>query len=94
MITFYSITKSKQFMNYISNLTEQEIQSRIDEIYSELNDIKQLKANNRLSSEDIEDVSDNYQYNLEWNYAIGEYNFELKELIAASNKFHKMATEE
>lgn len=32
----------------------------------------------RLTSEDIEDVSDNYQYNLEWNELSSELNDELK----------------
>ena len=54
------------------------IEDRINEIEKELQDLKNLKSSNRLTSEDIEDVSDNYQYNLEWNYAISELNDELK----------------
>ena len=58
----------------------QDIEGRIEEIKKELQDLKDLKNSNRLSSEDIEDVSDNYQYHLEWNYATSELNDELKRL--------------
>jgi hypothetical protein len=54
------------------------IQERIEEITKELIELKNLKNSNKISSEDIEDISDNYQYNLEWNYAIAELNDELK----------------
>jgi hypothetical protein len=56
----------------------QDIEVRIEEIEKELKELKTLKSSNRLSSEDIEDVSDNYQYHLEWNCAISELNDELK----------------
>lgn len=56
----------------------QDIEGRLEEIKKELQELKTLKSSNRLSSEDIEDVSDNYQYHLEWNYAISELNDELK----------------
>jgi hypothetical protein len=55
-----------------------DIKDRIIEVEKKLQDLKNLKNSNRLSSEDIEDVSDNYQYHLEWNYAISELNDELK----------------
>jgi hypothetical protein len=55
-----------------------DIEDRIIEVEKKLQDLKNLKNSNRLSSEDIEDVSDNYQYHLEWNYAISELNDELK----------------
>jgi len=54
------------------------IEGRIIEVEKELQDLKQLKSTNRLTSEDIENISDNYQYNLEWNYAISELNDELQ----------------
>ena len=53
------------------------IEERIAEIENELKELKAFKSSNRLSSEDIEDVSDNYQYHLELNYAISELNDEL-----------------
>ena len=56
----------------------QDIKGRIEEIEKELKELRNLKSSNRLSSEDIEDVSDNYQYHLEWNYAISELNDELE----------------
>jgi hypothetical protein len=68
--------------------TEQEIQDRIDVIDREAKEIKALKSSNRLSSEDIEDVSDNYQYNLEWNYLLSELQEERNFLVQERNKFH------
>ena len=53
------------------------IEERIANIENELKELKTFKSSNRLSSEDIEDVSDNYQYHLELNYAISELNDEL-----------------
>ena len=68
--------------------TEQEIQDRIDVIDREAKEIKALKSSNRLSSEDIEDVSDNYQYNLELNYLLSELQEERNFLVQERNKFH------
>ena len=56
----------------------QDIEGRIEEIKKELQELRNLKSSNRLSSEDIENVSDNYQYHLEWKYAISELNDELE----------------
>lgn len=53
------------------------IELRVEEIEKELQDLKNLKNSNRLSSGDVEDVSDNYQYHLEWNQSISELNDEL-----------------
>ena len=53
------------------------IEERIANIENELKELKTFKSSNRLSPEDIEDVSDNYQYHLECNYAISELNDEL-----------------
>ena len=55
----------------------QDIEERVEEIEKELQELKNFKSSNRLSSEDIENVSDNYQYHLECNYAISELNDEL-----------------
>lgn len=68
--------------------TEKEIQDRIEAIDKEAKAIKDLKASNRLSSEDIEDISDNYQYNLEWNYLLSELQEERNFLVQERNKFH------
>ncbi len=73
----------------ISDLTEEQIQQRIDEIDRELKETRDLKKSNRLSDEDIEDVSDNYQYNLEWNYLIDELNAERAQLIQQRNSLHE-----
>lgn len=73
---------------FISEMTEDQIQSRIDEIDNELAEIHRLKKQNRLSLEDIEDVTDNYQYNLEWNYVIDELKDERNQLIQARNSLH------
>lgn len=72
----------------IDDLTEQQTQQRIDEIDKELLEIRDLKRSNRITSEDIEDVSDNYQYHIEWNYAIDELELERKVLIQHRNSFH------
>ena len=55
-----------------------DIEGRINEIEKELTEIQNLRNSNRVSSEDIETVSDNYQYNLEWNELNSELNDELK----------------
>lgn len=73
---------------FIDDLTEQQTQQRINEIDKELLEIRDLKRSNRITSEDIEDVSDNYQYHIEWNYAIDELELERKVLIQHRNSFH------
>lgn len=77
-------------MESMSNWSEDQIQQRIDEIDVEEKEILDLKRTSKLSSEDIEDVSDNYQYNLEWNYALSELRDERKHLIELRNKFHEV----
>ena len=72
----------------IADLTEDQIQERINEIDQEALEIKRLKSSNRISSTDIEDVSDNYQWNLEWNYALSELSDERNMLVQARNQFH------
>jgi len=72
----------------INDLTEEQTQQRIDEIDKELLEIKALKQSNRVTAEDIEDISDNYQYNLEWNYLVDELQAERNELIQHRNSFH------
>lgn len=68
--------------------TEKEIQDRIDQIDKEIIEIKSFKSSNRLSSEDVENVSDNYQYNLECNYLLSELQDEYEYLVQERNKFH------
>lgn len=75
-------------MDFTTEMTEEQITARIDEIYKEQAEIRALKASNRITNEDIEDVSDNYQYNLEWNYALSELKCELDMLIQARNRLH------
>lgn len=55
----------------------QDIEGRIGEIETEMADLRAIKGRNRVTAEDIENVSDNYQYNLEWNYALSELSDEL-----------------
>lgn len=69
--------KPKYFDEMLPYFPE-DIKGKIEEIKKELKELKNLKSSNKLSSEDIEDISDNYQYHLEWNYAISELNDELK----------------
>jgi len=68
---------------------EEVVQERINEIDKELGELRTLKQNNRVTLEDIENVSDNYQYNLEWNYVIDELNDERKYLIEVRNMLHQ-----
>jgi hypothetical protein len=68
--------------------TEKEIQDRLDVIDREVGEIKSFKSSNRLSSEDIENVSDNYQYNLDCNYLLSELQDERDFLVQERNKFH------
>ena len=67
-----------KYFDQMSNHFPNDIDRRIEEIEKELQEIKTLKSSNRLSSDDIEDISDNYQYHLEWNYAISELSDELE----------------
>lgn len=75
-------------MESISTWTEEEIQNRINEIDKEASEIRQLKSNNRLTVEDHEDVSDNYQFHLEWNYLLSELQEERNFLVKERNKVH------
>lgn len=77
-------------MESMSTWSEQQIQERLDEIDKEENEIRQLKRSNSLSTDDVEDVSDRYQYHLEWNYALSELRDERKYLIQLRNKFHEV----
>lgn len=77
-------------MESMSTWSEDQIQQRLNEINIEEKEIFDLKKQNKLSNEDIEDVSDNYQYNLEWNYALSELRDERKYLIQLRNKFHEI----
>jgi hypothetical protein len=88
--------KIKTKYSNISNLktyfmqTEQQIQDRIDEIDREAEEIKALKSRNRVTIEDEEDISDNYQYNLEWNYILSDLQAERNVLIKQRNTFHEV----
>ena len=73
--------------------TEEEIQERINEIDSEIKEISHLRDNNRISSEDIEDISDNYQFHLEWGYALSELRDERAILVEERNKLHMVDME-
>ena len=57
--------------DYLASQTEQELENRLEEITKELFDAPTSK---NLTASDIEDVSDNYQFNLE----LIEYKSELK----------------
>ena len=69
--------KKPKYFDEVQSYLPSNIEERIAEIENELKELKALKSSSRLSSEDIEDVSDNYQYHLECNYAISELNDEL-----------------
>lgn len=69
-------------------MSEQQIQNRLDEIDQDLRETLQLKKSNRPSVEDMEDMSDNYQMNIGWNYYVDELNWERLELIKIRNQFH------
>ena len=70
--------------------TEQQIQDRIDEIDREAQEIRALKSRNRVSMEDEEDISDNYQWNLECNYLLSDLQAERNVLIKQRNTFHEV----
>ena len=57
--------------DYLVSQTEQELENRLKEITEELSNAPTSK---NLTASDIEDVSDNYQFNLE----LSEYKSELK----------------
>lgn len=75
-------------METVSNWTEEQINERIAEIDNEELEIAELKRKNRLTVEDHEDCSDNYQMHLEWGYALAELRDEKKFLIQQRNKLH------
>lgn len=66
-----------------------DINGRITEIEKEISDIWNLKQSSRLSAEDMEDVSDNYQWHLEWNAAISELKDELECLLYHKHILHQ-----
>jgi hypothetical protein len=66
----------------------EDINGRITEIEKEISDIWNLKESSRLSAEDMEDVSDNYQWHLEWNAAISELKDELECLLYHKHIIH------
>ena len=70
--------KQPMYFNEMLPYFPQDIKGRIEEIEKELKELRNLKSSNRLSSEDIENVSDNYQYHLELNYAISDLIDELE----------------
>lgn len=69
--------KKPKYFDEMKSYFPSNIEERIANIENELKELKTLKSSNRLSSEDIEDLTDNYQYRLELNYAISELNDEL-----------------
>jgi hypothetical protein len=69
--------KKPKYFDEMQPYFPSDIEERIRQVEKELQELKDLKSKNRLSLEDIEDVSDNYQYRLEWNYAISELTDEL-----------------
>ena len=77
-------------MENVLQYTEEYIQDRLQEIDTEAAEIRQLKSKNKVTVEDIEDVSDNYQYNLEWNELLMELQHERDFLIQKRNEFHKV----
>ncbi len=70
--------------------TREQIQNRIDEIDKEAQEIRALKSRNRVSMEDEEDISDNYQWNLEWNYLLSDLQAERNVLVKQRNTFHEV----
>jgi 3-hydroxy-3-methylglutaryl CoA synthase len=72
----------------VADLTEIEIQERINEIDAEAAEIRELKRKSKLTVEDYEDVSDNYQMHLEWGYLLSELQEERNFLVQQRNKFH------
>lgn len=72
-----NIVKPKEFDNMQPYLPSN-INERVKEVIKEIEELRILKSSNRLTDEDVEDISDNYQYNLEWNYAMSELRDELE----------------
>ena len=72
----------------IADLSEVELNKRIKDIDQEVLEINELKSNNPVTVEDIEDCSDNYQWNLEWNQLLLELKCERSQLVTERNKFH------
>lgn len=68
----------KYFQEMIAFLptTKEELEQKVIEINSSIKEINNSKK--RLSSDDIENVSDAYQFNLEANYELSELKDTLK----------------
>lgn len=66
-----------------TQITEAVLSVRLNEVLKQISAIMRLKSAAPLTSEDIEDVSELYQYYLEWNEALDELRREAKELSEA-----------
>lgn len=67
-----------KYFDAVSPFLPENVEVRIKEVEKELKELKDYNSSNRLTSEDIENVSDNYQFRLGRNYAISELNDELE----------------
>ena len=81
------MTKPKYYEDMKPYFPE-DIDGRITVIEKEISDIRNLKKSSRLSAEDMEDMSDNYQWRLEWNAAISELKDELECLLYHKHIIH------
>ena len=71
------MNKAKYF-DAVASFLPENVEVRIGEVEKELKELKDYNRSNRLTSKDIEDMSDNYQLRLKRNYAISELNDELE----------------
>ena len=63
-----------------------DINGRITEIKKEIAEIEALRKANRISAHDIENVSDLYEFHLEWNCLLSELREELEYLEQIQRK--------
>ena len=57
----------------------EKLRAELQSLEDELQDLCNNKPP-RLTQEDTEDISDNYQAHLEWNYAYGDLRDQIKEI--------------
>ena len=79
----------KEEENYFAELQRNlppDINGRITAIKKEIAEIEALRKANRISAHDIEDVSDLYEFHLEWNALLSELREELEYLEQIQRK--------
>lgn len=66
-----------------TQITEAVLSVRLNEVLKQISAIMRLKSAAPLTIDDVEDMSENAQYHIEWSRALKELRAEVKELSEA-----------